>query len=408
MGLTELNLSGNARVDAPRSPCWDQHMRRLGLLVPFALLVLCAGTACSKPADEKSKGPLSGQLPEPATRCAKGVAPLGEHIERGISLAHNYQYGGRRGYGTKTSSASLRELKTLGVRSVSLTPFGFMRSLSDAQVHTVEDVPAGETDERVRREIRAAKALGLRVLLKPHLWVVGGAWRGQLDPGSAAAWQQWFQSYEAFILHYAELAQAEGVERLAIGVELKSTERRFESRWRQLVKEVRRRFSGELVYCANWDDVDAVPWWDAVDYIGVQFYAPLTDGAGLDEASIRKRLELAMTGLEQVSERSQRPVLFSEVGYRSARGSLSRPHEWPERSVNGEVDENAQALAYRLFIEAVRAHPWVRGVYWWKWFTDPNTAEEGPTGFSPRGKAAEAVLRSAYDGDCGPAPSSHD
>jgi hypothetical protein len=37
----------------------------------------------------------------------------------------------------------------------------------------------------------------------------------------------------------------------------------------------------------------------------------------------------------------------------------------------------------------------VEQIYWWKWFTNPATNEEGPVGFSPRGKPAEAVLRDA-------------
>lgn len=381
-------------------------MRRLGLLVPLLLALFAqpAWAGCSRPRQDASSEPS----PQAPSRCAPGVEPLPAGIRRGMSLAHNYQHGGRRGYGTPTSAASLRELEALGVQSVSLTPFGFMRGLDDPQVHGVEDVPAAETDERVRREIRAAKALGLRVFLKPQLWVVGGAWRGRLDPGSPEGWNRWFASYEAWLLHYADLAQSEAVEQLAIGVELESTERRFEDRWRELVKKVRARFGGEIVYCANWDNVDALPWWDAVDSIGVQFYPPLTEGSAVDEAGIRGRLHAAMAGLKRVSERTERPVLFSEVGYRSAKGSLAEPHQWPERVENAEADQDVQALAYRLFVEAVRSQRWVRGIYWWKWFTDPKTAEEGPTGFSPRGKSAEAVLRSAYGGNCDPAPSALD
>ena len=320
-----------------------------------------------------------------------------------MCVAHNYQHLGRRGYGSKTSRATLVELRSLGVGWVSLTPFGYMRSLADPQVHHIGSYRAGETDERMAREVRAAKDLGLRVLLKPHLWVVKGQWRGRIEMESDEDWSRWFDSYESWMLGYADMAQAEKVEALAIGVELKSTERRLRKRWRSLVAKIRARYDGALTYSANWDDVASVDWWDALDYIGVQFYPPLAREKGATEGSIRERLESALDELEALSEKEKRPVLFTEVGFRSTPGSLIRPHEWPERAREAEVDVATQATGYRLFIQAVRDRPWVRGIYWWKWFTDPATAEEGPAGFSPRGKPAEAILRAAYGGNCGAA-----
>jgi hypothetical protein len=93
-------------------------------------------------------------------------------------------------------------------------------------------------------------------------------------------------------------------------------------------------------------------------------------------------------------------VLFTEVGYRAASDALVHPHEWPERKAEVRFDARAQATGYQTLIEAVRTRPWVQGLYWWKWFTDPKTAEEGPAGFSPRGKLAETILRAAYGGRC--------
>ena len=93
-------------------------------------------------------------------------------------------------------------------------------------------------------------------------------------------------------------------------------------------------------------------------------------------------------------------MLLTEVGYRAASDALVRPHAWPERAGQARFDPKTQATAYRALVEAVRGRPWVHGLYWWKWFTDPNANEEGKAGFSPRGKAAETVLRAAYSGRC--------
>ena len=357
--------------------------------VALSFWVLLAG--CSKPTGEKQA------TDDP---CASFATPLPESIQRGISLAHNYQEGGSRGYGTTTSVATLRELKELGVEWVSLTPFGFMRSLVDGEVHSIGDLRAGETDARMHQEIRQAKALGLKVMLKPHIWVVRGQWRGEIELPDAAAWKRWFDSYQRWILHYADMAESEDVDILVIGVELRSTERSHERRWRSLASEVRRRFKGALTYGANWDDAAALPWWDAVDYIGVQFYPPVATTETASQREIGALVAARLDGIEAIARRFDKPVLLTEVGYRAASDALIHPHEWPERNPGAHFDPRVQANGYQTLVEAVRTRPWVRGIYWWKWFTDPNTTEEGSTGFSPRGKLAEAMLRAAYGGRC--------
>ena len=367
------------------------------------VLVMLVSPACSKETatpEKTDSGSDAIGAHTPMERCPADVDQLPEGVQQGVCVAHNYQRKGRRGYGSATSLETLKELRALGVEWVSLTPFGFMRSLSDPEVHPIGNVPAGETDDRMRKEIRAAKKLGLHVLLKPHIWIIGGAWRGNIDPGSAAAWSQWFKSYERWILHYAELAAEEGADELVIGVELKSTERRFQDRWRRLAAKVRKRFKGNITYSANWDDASRVPWWDAVDYISVQFYPPLADKGDATHAEVTQRLNARLDELESLANAQKQRVSFTEVGFRSAPGAHVHPHEWPERANAQAADVGVQALGYRVFLRSIQDRPWVRGVYWWKWFTDPKTAEEGPTGFSPRKKPAEGVLRAAYGGDC--------
>jgi len=117
-------------------------------------------------------------------------------------------------------------------------------------------------------------------------------------------------------------------------------------------------------------------------------------------AVIRAEVTARLDSIGAISRQHEKPVLFTEVGYRAAPNALIHPHEWPERTAKPRFDPRAQAMGYQMLLEAVRHRPWVKGLYWWKWFTDPDTTEEGPAGFSPRGKLAEAILRSAYGGNC--------
>ncbi len=354
------------------------------LVLILGVLPGCGGLGCQAP---------SG--------CAKDMSLLRADIQRGVCVAHNYQNHGKSGYGTAASAHTLKELSALGVGWISLTPFGFTPNLTSTEVRHIGDYAEGETDERIVREVREARLHGLRVLLKPQLWVSGGQWRGELSPKDGMGWDAWFTSYSAWILRYADLAEKNNIEILAVGVELKSSALAHEARWRELITEVRAHYSGSIVYCANWDAVSRIAWWDAVDYIGVQFYGSLSDEPGPTEVEMQARLKEHLDQVERLATRVERPVLFTEVGYRSAKGATIRPHEWPERDKRSSVDLGEQARAYRVFMTAINQRPWVKGLYWWKWFTDPETDEEGPAGFSPRAKPAEAVLRAAYSARCG-------
>ncbi len=373
------------------------------LAVVFALCLI----ACSKASDERAKPATEAPAiaskntrTAPGLRCEPGIKPLPDRIQRGMCVAHNYQVSGSKGYGSKTSAATLKELKELGVQWVSLTPFGFMERLDEPKVHPIGNYRAGETDERMRLEIRQAKKAGLHVVLKPHLWIVDGKWRGEIGFDDERAWSQWFDSYEKWMLRYADLAQAEGVDILVVGVELRSMESKLEGRWRRLIRKARRRFEGKVTYSANWDDAPSLPWWDALDYIGIQFYPSLASSPRTDVSVIRSRIDEQLDALGVVSKARGKPVLITEVGYRSSPDALIEPHAWPERAGKIRVDHQTQTEGYRALIESIRDRPWVAGIYWWKWFTDPATTEEGPAGFSPRGKPAEAILRSAYGGNC--------
>jgi hypothetical protein len=285
-------------------------------------------------------------------------------------------------------------------------PFGFLPALDADAVRLPGDGPlarlasaAGESDERVRRQIADAHALGLKVLLKPHLWIGGGAWCGEINPGTAERWARFFASYERYLLHYAELAQSAQADLFSVGVELCSTTAEFPARWRDLIAKARQVYKGPLVYSANWDEAPKVTFWDALDFIGVQFYAPLADTADSTPEAMSQRLRTHLDSLEQMARAARRSVLFTEVGYKSIRGTAVAPHLWPEHLPAGgatTVSNAAQEQAYQLFFTAIQSRDWVAGVYIWKWFSNPDSQEEDATGFSPRGKPAAAVLRAAY------------
>ena len=322
-------------------------------------------------------------------------AARGDAMAHGVCLAHTWRDGLQSGYGTATSARTLARLKALGVDAVSLTPFGYMPSPSSDHVILATARGGAETDAALAAQTRQAHALGMRVVLKPHVWIRGGAWIGAMTLPDDAAWARWLDSYRQLIVHYARLAEAEHMEALVLGVELARASVRDRPRWAAIIGEVRAVFHGRLLYAANWDEADHVVFWDLVDAIGVDEYQPLAKKPHATLAELRAAWRPVVAHLGALAARWHKPIVITEIGYRARADAATDPSLWPEADAAAPYDGAAQATCYRAALEALTAARFVRGIYVWKWFTDSGD-EQGPTDFSPAGKPAEQVLGEFY------------
>ena len=299
--------------------------------------------------------------------------------------------------------SDLEMVAELGADWIVQTPFGWQSSVASPVVRLVTSghVLWGETDEGLEVTTRLARELGIKTLLKPHIWLTrssGDEWRGQIAMRTDADWERWFASYRAFILHYAKPAQRLGIEALAVGTELHATAIAKPERWRRLIGEIRELYDGELTYAANWyREYEEIPFWDALDLIGVQAYFPLSDKSSPSSAELEDGWRTHKEALAQMSRRLGKPILFTEIGYRSVPTAATRPWEWPRRGETGAVDLELQSRAYEAFFRTFWSEEWFAGAYFWKWF--PKHAASGGAGhrgFTPQNKPAEAVLRRWY------------
>ena len=103
-----------------------------------------------------------------------------------------------RGYGSPACARAMTELKAMGASWVSLTPFGRVWDLQPSGIDPRFESPHRENRANVRAAVAQAHALGLKVLLVPHLWVESGQWRAEIDPESPKAWREWSRAYEHF------------------------------------------------------------------------------------------------------------------------------------------------------------------------------------------------------------------
>ena len=201
-------------------------------------------------------------------------------------------------YRQPAAAQALDGLRDAGMRRAAVVVTWYMPAPSSSLVR--RDLLRTPTDAAVRDLAQKARDRGVSLIIKPQIDVADGSFRGDIDPADRAAW---WRTYDAMIEHYADLARDVRADGLVVGVELRSMSTdtlAFEA----LIERVRRRFDGTLLYAANWDEVDRVDFWPALDAIGVDAYYPLTTDPEASVASLTATWETVADGLEQLSRGS--------------------------------------------------------------------------------------------------------
>jgi hypothetical protein len=312
-------------------------------------------------------------------------------FQRGVCLAHSV--GLEQGYLSSSAAHELAAVRALGANWVSLTPVGELAgSRSPGIVPSADGGVDEETDEAVCEAAARAHALGLHVMLTPQLWTRGGA--GAVDL-SASEWPRFFEQYRTFLLHYAVLAQRERMDALVVGHELTNASLAFPDRWRALIGEVRRVYSGSITYGASWDrEAEGIAFWDACDLIGVSFFRPLSDRSGASQEAMTEAARKALEPLHALAIRAHRPVVLTEAGYAATADGAVRPGEEPRGAA---VDPEAQRRAFAALLRAMQDEDWLAGVYVWRWPSGGDAGGRGDQSFSPRGRPAQALIGSAFE-----------
>jgi hypothetical protein len=203
------------------------------------------------------------------------------------------------------------------------------------------------------------------------------------------------------VWYYARLAQDVGAAMLIIGTELANPVRQRPAFWRALIREVRRVYDGEVTYAANWyEEYEHVTFWEDLDYIGVQAYFPLSEHESPSLDAIKAGWKPHQSALAALHEKTGRPILFTEIGYRSVPYAAIEPWRWLARDEPGQVepDYELQARLYQAFFERCWHQPWLSGVFVWKWYgsTGRRGRDRHTLDFTPQDKPAEQVIGSWF------------
>ncbi len=290
------------------------------------------------------------------------------------------------------SNNPMNAVKAIGANWIAVIPYGFTRMNQPSVGYDANWQWWGERPEGVEKTIELAKSSGVNVILKPQVYVPGG-WTGDLDFKTEKEWQNWEKDYEAFIIPFAEMADSLNVEILCVGTEFKKSAKKREQFWRNLIEKVRKIYKGKLTYAANWDEYLDVPFWDALDYAGVNAYFPLTNSKTPKIAELKKAWQPYLKEIRQFYKKVKKPVLFTEYGYLSVDGCAFNTWELEAQVKELKINHEAQANAIHALFEIFWEEPYWDGGFLWKWFPNMRGGEGyNERDYTPQGKSGQEVL----------------
>jgi len=278
---------------------------------------------------------------------------------------------------------------------IAVVPFAFTRTGTPTVSFGSSWQWWGERESGVRETIRLAKEAGIKVLMKPQVYIPG-SWPGGLS-FTNEEWALWEKDYTVYIMTFLEIAKDMKVEMFCIGTEFKQSSKNRSAYWEGLIEDVRTSYNGKLTYAANWDEYDQITFWDQLDYVGVDAYFPLVNEDEPSVESIKTAWNPISIKLQNHFDEWKKPILFTEFGYLSVDRCAYNTWELEANVRERPINEQAQANAYAGLFDALWETEYWAGGFLWKWY--PNLqGQENYTerDYTPQGKISETVLADWY------------
>ena len=280
----------------------------------------------------------------------------------------------------------IKTLKDNEYNAVAIVQTEYMKNKYSNTINPI--VGKSHTDKEVKKLAKYIRGHGMRLVFKPHVDVVSGDWRGDIDPENKA---EWFKSYAKFIVHYAKMAEDCNADMLVFATELKSmVGKNKEENWKKIINKVRSVYSGKLTYAANWDNYKEVCFWNSLDLIGIDAYFPLSEKKDPSMSDLMKGWAKWVGEVSRFQKKMNKDITFTEIGYRSTDFAAKAPSEFmKDRAVNQKL----QMLCYKSVLLAFKKKSWFKGMFFWRWSPKMDEGGANNTGFTPQHKMAEKVFK---------------
>ena len=294
------------------------------------------------------------------------------------------------------NSSHIQPVKKASANYVSLMPFGFIKDLKSPKISfNTKRQWYGETEEGLKQYANQFKKAHIKLMVKPQIWVWGGAYTGQIQMNSEEEWEILEDSYEEFIISYAKIAAELNASVFCIGTELEKFVISRPLYWEQLIKKIKLLYKGKITYAANWDEFKRVPFWNALDFIGIDAYFPLSNKKTPTTQDFEEGWQPHKKQIKKIQAIYKKPVLFTEYGYRSIDYTGKEP--WNSNKVIGNVNLTAQVNATQAIYNEFWNEDWFAGGFLWKWFHNHNNSGgENNNRFTPQNKPTEKLIQKLY------------
>jgi len=301
-------------------------------------------------------------------------------------------------FGSASAQQSIKNLHDNGANYVVLIIPIYQSNVGSTDVAPGWNTP---TDASLASAIDYAHSLGMHAALKIHLESYDGQWRAHINPGDRTTW---FKNYQAQLLHFAGIAQSHHAEMMVLGTELVDMASSFingsnTQNWVNMIAAVRGAYTGALTYSANSnnnntgdyysDEKAGIGFWSSLDYAGLSAYYTLNSDnsvGGLSGAWDYWN----NNDIKPFQAQVHKPVIFTEVGYRSVSGAHYNPWDY---NLGGGYDPTEQSNDYQALFSYWNNYSYMQGVFLWEWRTDPNAGGSGDTGYTPQNKPAQSILK---------------
>jgi len=322
-------------------------------------------------------------------------SPVQERKQRGVHV-----FG-------RIDSSSFQPLIKNNVEWITYVPWGHQENYDSPSVEggpSLDSLRFMRRDSSLRNRITLAHEAGLKVFLKPHIWIyrpTDGTWRSDIFPTNDENWEAWKTSYRDFILYYAQVAEEYKIEMFCVGTEFTRLTIEKPEYWKKLIQDVRNIYSGKITYAANWyKEFEKITFWDQLDYIGIQAYFPLVKNKNPTVKEISKGWKKYFSSIKRIHKKFNKKILFTELGYKSMEESAIEPWKWVDYESDLEqitVSTETQVNCYQAFFDTVWEKNWMAGVHLWQWRAEhENTGGLQNVDFTPQNKPAEDVIGKGF------------
>lgn len=286
-------------------------------------------------------------------------------------------------WATPQMGETLVDLKKMGVTWISLHPYAWISEDGSLRFEN------GSKLDYLRLGLKMADAQGFKVMLIPHIgyWGTKFLWRGEIAFNETGQWDKFFENYESWMNGLAVVAEEEGVDLFCVGLEYDHAQK-FEQKWRNIIRRVRERYGGPLTYGSHHATYGDVRFWEALDYIGILSYEPLSQISDPSLDDLNKGWERWMARLGEFSRAQKRDVIFVEVGFNESAKAAAEPWAYATGGPNaGEIRLRCIESALRL----ENRYSFLAGMFFWKWFASMPGEREKQT-FDMRDRAARTLI----------------